>query len=121
MDQVIGAYGVVLGVFVVGWWALAYARDRIPELRTEPWAIRFHLLAEAMMALTVICGGIMVLTAVEAGREVLLVGFGMVLYSIVASAGYFVQHGERPPVAVFGILFVLTVLATCWIVLEPVA
>jgi hypothetical protein len=119
MDTLVGLYGIVLGVFVVGWWAVAYARDRIPEMRSERWAIRLHLLAEAMMALTVIAGGIMVLGAVETGPAVLLVGFGMVLYSLVAGSGYFIQRRQRPPVVAFGILFVVTVLAASWIVLSP--
>lgn len=119
LDSLVGLYAIVLGILVVGWWAIAYARDRIPELRSEPWAIRLRLLAEAMLALTVVAGGVMVLSDVKEGSRLLLVGFGMVLYSLVVGAGHSIQRRERAPVLVFAVLFLVTALAASVIVLSP--
>jgi hypothetical protein len=112
----VAAYGIVVAVLVAGMWGVSLATGGVPELRTKPWEIRHHLAAEGLLASTLLAGGILTLLGVAAGPPVLLAGLGMTLYSIVNSAGYYVQRRHVPIVTMFVVLFALTVVATAVVV-----
>jgi hypothetical protein len=44
-------YGIVVGLLMMGWWIYSFARGQIPELRTEPIRLYFHVAAELLTAL----------------------------------------------------------------------
>jgi hypothetical protein len=110
--SVVAVYAVVVAALIGGVWAVSLATGGVPEVRTKPWEIGHHLAAEALMAVTLLSGGIAELYGAAAGSPLLALGFGMTLYSIVNSAGYFAQRRQWPPVLLFAILLALTTAAS---------
>jgi uncharacterized membrane protein YiaA len=111
METVLAVYAIVVGLLVAGLWMSSLVRGAVPELVTEPRAIRFHLGAEALMSVALVAGGVFTLTEAAIGHPLLAVACGMALYSIIASSSYFAERREMAPVVLFGLLFVLTALA----------
>lgn len=106
------AYALVVAVVIVGLWIMSFATGGVPERRTRPREIALHVAAELMMAATLAAGGLLTLGGTGIGPIVLLVAFGMTLYSIVNSSGYYLERRELPPTVMFLVLFVLTLAAT---------
>jgi hypothetical protein len=76
----------------------------IPEFQTAPWEIAFHLAAEFTTALLLLSGGIATLKTMLWGKQILMAGLGMVIYSEIVSPGYYAQLGQWAFVAMFAIL-----------------
>jgi len=106
-----GVFGIVVGIAMIGQWVYSLAVGRVPELVQAPLAIGFHLAAEMLTALALLASGAALLKKLAWGRPLFLVAGGMVLYSIIASPGYFAQKGAWPMVVVFGVLFVAALAA----------
>lgn len=106
-----GFFALVVGLLMVGQWIASLATGRVPELKTEPLAIGFHLAAEILTALALVLAGLAILKKLRWGRTLFLVAGGMALYSIISSPGSFAQRGQWPVVALFGGLFFAAVFA----------
>ena len=104
-----GIFSLVVGLLMVGQWAASLATGQVPELKTAPMAIGFHLAAEILTALALVLAGLAILKKLHWGRTLFLVAGGMVLYSIINSPGYFAQRGQWPMVALFGALFFILI------------
>jgi hypothetical protein len=102
---------IVIGIGMVGQWSFFLATGRVPELKTEPMRIGFHLAGEFLTALALIAGGVGLLSAAPWGHPIYLVSIGMLLYTIVVSPGYFAQRGEWPLVGMFAVLLVLALVS----------
>jgi len=76
----------------------------VPEFRTTPWAIGFHMAAELLLALALLITGIATLRLKPWGRKTLLVALGMAIYSEINSPGYFAQLGQWALVVMFAVL-----------------
>jgi hypothetical protein len=111
MSTLAAGYALLLAAMVIVIWLINIARGAVPELITEPRAIRFHIAAELGMAALLVAGGALTLAGSDAGTATLLLAFGAVLYSIVNSAGHYAQLRQVAPLVVFGTLFVLTAAA----------
>lgn len=118
MSVVAAAFALLVAVLVTGLWVLSLARGAVPELVTEPRAIRLHILAEFGMAALLAVGGILELAGHGAGEPILLLGFGAVLYSIVNSSGHYAERRQRAPLVMFAILFGLTLGITIGLLLN---
>jgi hypothetical protein len=92
-------------------WTFFVAAGQVPELKTEPVRIAFHLAAEAATACLLIVGGIALLRRVPWGPKLALVANGILLYTVIVTPGYFAQSGRLPPVGMFGVVLVLTLLS----------
>jgi hypothetical protein len=97
-------YGIVVGLLMIVQWTFTILAGGVPEFQTEPWRIGFHLAAEFSTALVLMTGGLATLRSVVWGRDILLVGLGMVIYSELVSPGYFAQLGQWPMVGMFAVL-----------------
>ena len=104
-------YGVSVGILIIAQWAFFLFTGAVPELRTAPWSIGFHLTAEFLLAGALIAGGIAVGQARRWGRKVLLTGLGMAIYSEIVSPGYFAQQGTWALVAMFAVLLAGALMA----------
>jgi hypothetical protein len=104
-------YGIFVGVLMLAQWAFFLANGQVPELQTEPWRIAAHLLAEFVTALGLMVASIALLMRAPWAPPAYLVFAGMLIYSVIASPGYFAQQGQWALVAMFAVLLVLAVLA----------
>ena len=102
-----GVFAIVVGIGMIGQWTLSLVKGQVPELRTEPVRIRFHLAAEFATALALLVSGIGLLAGGAWARDAYLVAAGMLLYTIIVSPGYFAQQGQWLMPALFAVILVL--------------
>jgi hypothetical protein len=107
----VSIYAILVGIGMIGQWSFSLATKRVPELKTEPFRIAFHLAGEFLTAIASIAGGLGLLTSAPWGRPTYLVSVGMLLYTVVVSPGYFAQKREWPMVVVFAVLLALALVS----------
>lgn len=100
-----GVFSIIIGTLMVGQWAFFLARRQVPELSTEPVRLLFHLAAELATAILLLIGGFSLLTNGAWGPRLHPLSMGMLLYTLIASCGYFAQKRVWGMVGMFAILF----------------
>jgi hypothetical protein len=118
IEHLVSLYAAGVGLAMVGMWTVLYLAGAIPELATAPLEIGMHLLAEGLTALALILSGFGVVRGWTRARPGLLTALGMLLYTVINSAGYYAQPGKATMVGMFAILTVATALALAALVLE---
>jgi hypothetical protein len=106
-----GWYAIVLGLFMIIMWSFFLVTGQVPELKTEPYRIGFHLAAEFSTAIMLIFGGLGLLKGRLHATTTFLVAAGMLLYSLIVSPGYYAQQGQWAFVVMFLILIFTTLLS----------
>jgi len=109
-------FALIVSVGMIGQWALFLATGQVPELKTEPLRIRFHLAAEFTTALALGVGGVALLTGQPWGHWFYLLSVGMLLYTVIVSPGYFAEKGQWAFVAMFGIVLLLALVSIVLVV-----
>jgi len=97
-------YGIVVGILMLVQWGFFLAAGQVPEVRTEPIRLAFHLAAEGVTALGLLISGLVLLKNKPWARTSLLVFLGLVIYSEIVSPGYFAQQGQWAFVGMFAVL-----------------
>ena len=108
MLTVASLYALAVAVLVLALWIGSLVRGAVPELATQPKAIRFHIAAEVGMAALLAAGGVLGLAGAPGAEGILLLGFGAVLYSVVNSSGHYAELGQGGPLVLFGVLLMVT-------------
>ena len=106
-----GWFFIIVAVLMAGQWGFFLAAGDVPELRTEPLRIGFHLAAEFASAAALLAGGAGLLRGRPWGRALGLFAAGMLAYTCIVSPGYFAQLGQWPLVGMFAALLALDCLA----------
>ena len=101
-------FAIFVGCSMVAQWSVFLVSGNVPELRTEPVRIGFHLAAELLTALVLMVSGAGMLAAKRWARPLLLIGLGMLVYTSIVSPGYFAQRGEMGFVLMFAVVLALT-------------
>lgn len=100
---------------MIGLWAVLLTTGQVPELQTARLQIAYHLAAELLTAAAaLLVTGLGTVTGRSWAGRGYLVALGMLLYTVINSAGYYAELGDASMVGVFGILTVLT-LGSLWI------
>ena len=97
-------YAIIVGILIFAQWTVSFATGGVVEVQTEPIRIAFHLIGEFLTAIVLVSGGIATLTRQRHGRSVLLLGLGMLSYTLIVSPGYFAQLNRWLMVALFEVL-----------------
>ncbi len=105
-----GIYGIFVGLMMLTQWVFFLATNQVPELQTEPWRIALHLVAEFITAVGLIISGGMLIKHTAWGARSYLFFSGMLVYSVIASPGYFAQQQQWVLVAMFIFLLVLSLV-----------
>ena len=95
---------------MIGMWSALLGTDQVPEIHTEPIRISFHLIVEFLTAFALLIGGFGLFTNRRWGFYAYLLSMGMLLYTVIMSAGYYAQKGDLAMVGMFTTLTFLTVL-----------
>lgn len=109
-------FALIVGAGMIGQWLFFLVTDQVPELKTEPLRIRFHLAAEFATAIALLVGGIALLTDQTWARWFYLLGMGMLLYTVIVSPGYFAQKGQWAFVGMFAVVLLLALVSIVLIV-----
>ena len=104
-------YSILVGTLMLGQWGFFLGAGQVPELKTEPLRIAFHLAGEAATAISLIVSGIALLRRTTWGRNAAVASLGMLTYTVLVSPGYFAQLGQWAFVAMFAALLGLTLLS----------
>ena len=99
-----GWFSLLVGLLMVAQWVFFLVTGQVPELHTEPIRITFHLVAESVTAVSLMIAGMGLLRKKSWGRSAGLFAPGLLVYTAIASPGYFAQTDEWPMVAMFGVL-----------------
>ena len=103
-------FGIVCGIAMFAQWAMFILTGQVPELQTAPFEIAFHLMAEGITALGLIISSVLLLSKKTNAKFLYTVFSGMLLYSLIASSGYFAELGQWGFVVMFIGLLLITML-----------
>jgi len=104
-------YALIVGALMIVQWAFFLATGQVPELQSEPYRIAFHLVGEAVTAIALIGAGIGLLRRRPWGRSVALIAYGLLVYTMIVSPGYFAQSGDWLFVGMFTLLLAMAGVA----------
>lgn len=100
-------FSIVVGAGMIVQWTMSYLGKQIPELKTEPIRIWFHISAELVTAASLLTSGIGLLTAASWSLTLYLIALGMLFYTAIVSPGYFAQQGKWGWLGMFGGILIL--------------
>jgi hypothetical protein len=109
-------YAIIVGSGMIAQWVLSYVTHQIPELKTEPVRIGFHILAEMLTASMLMMSGVGLLSSEDWGKNIFLIAMGMLFYTCVVSPGYFAQKGQWGWLGMFAVLILLGIVSILWVV-----
>ena len=101
-----GIYAIIIGLGIIGLWLMLYLTNQIPELKTEPVAIKFHITAEMIMGILSLLSGIFLLVGLSWAPYFFILAMGLVIYAVINSAGYYGQKKQWSFVIMFGIILI---------------
>ena len=104
-------YAIVVGLLIIGQWAFFLITRQVPELETERVRVLFHIADELLTAAVLIVSGVGLLAQQAWAASIYPVALGMLLYTIIVSAGYFAQKRVWPIVGMFAVLLILTAIS----------
>lgn len=106
--KISGLYQLLMGVGMIGIWILTLLAGEVPELQAEPFGIAAHLLAEVTTGTMLLVSGCFILLK---GRKSMLFNLssGALIYTLIASPGYFAEMDRWGVVALFLLLLITTV------------
>jgi hypothetical protein len=108
--KIAAIYSIFIGVAMIGMWLSLITTNQVPEINTEPIRITFHLIGEFLTAILLLIGGFGLFYNRGWGFHVFLIAMGMLLYTVIVSAGYYGEKNDMIMVGMFTIFQVLTVL-----------
>jgi hypothetical protein len=104
-------YSIIIGIAMIGMWLFLITSNQVPEINTEPIRISYHLIGEFLTAILLLIGGFGLFTKRGWGFHVFLISMGMLLYTVIVSAGYYGQKNDMIMVGMFTVFQILTVLS----------
>jgi hypothetical protein len=104
-------YAIVVGLLICGQWAFFLITRQVPELKTERVRVLLHIADEFLTAALLIASGVGLLLQQAWAASLYPVAAGMLLYTVIVSAGYFAQKRVWPIVGMFAALLILTVIS----------
>ena len=104
-----GIYAIVIGIGILGLWTMLLLTKQVPELKTEPVAIAFHITAEITMGILSLVSGIFLLIGLSWAPYFFILAMGLVIYAVINSAGYYGQKKQWSFVIMFGIILITSI------------
>ena len=104
---------ILIGLGMLGFWCGAIVTRAVPEINSGEIEIWFHIAAEVATGVLLVAGGISVLADGAATPSVVLssLSLGMLVYTLIASPGYYVERAEVSRVWMFAGIWALTIPA----------
>lgn len=100
-------------------WEFFLMTGSVAEIQTEPIRISFHLTGELATTILLIAGETSAIKEKLFGKQILLIAFGMLLYTLIVSPGYFAQKDEWSFVLMFAVLMVFTIISILRLIHDP--
>jgi hypothetical protein len=106
-----GVFELLVGLGIIGLWTTLLLNGKVPEIRAGDRAIYFHIVAEYVLGLVLVLGGLLLLLIGDKTlvRVLAAAAAGGLIYSTINSPGYYAREGNWLVVAAFGGLTVFGV------------
>lgn len=108
LRKIAAIYAIIIGITMIGMWITFLTTDQVPEVTTAPVKITYHLIAEFLTAILLLAGGVGLYANRGWGFHVWLIAVGMLLYTVIVSAGYYADLGDTAMVGMFTVFQILT-------------
>ncbi len=105
-----GIYAIIIGIGIIGLWTMLLQTKQVPELKTEPVAIKFHITAEITMGILSLLSGIFLLIGLSWAPYFFIFVMGLVVYAVINSSGYYGQRKQWSFVIMFSIILIASVI-----------
>lgn len=110
MKTVLSVYSIIVGIAMIAMWAVLWGVGEIPEMMTRPWEITMHLTAEFTTAALLVVSGLGLLAGYRWANRINVFASGMLVYTLIQSPGYYLQHDATIFVLIFAVCFLVTVV-----------
>jgi hypothetical protein len=110
LRKIAAIYSIIIGIAMIGIWFSFMVTDQLSEIKTEPIRITYHLIGEFLTAILLLIGGFGLFTSRKWGFHLFLISMGMLLYTVIVSAGYYAEKGDKAMLGMFTIFQLLTVI-----------
>ncbi|MFX1327580.1 MAG: hypothetical protein ACFE91_05480 [Promethearchaeota archaeon] len=117
IELIASIYTILIGITMLAMWLLLLIKKEVPELKTKPTQIFFHLIAEFLTAVMLIIGGIGFITNQSWGLIIFFIAIGMAIYSTINAAGFYGQLKEWPMFIILLIFTFISLIITSLIIL----
>ncbi len=104
-------FALAVGVLMFAQWGFFLATGKVPEIKTEPIRIRFHIADELLTAAALVACGIGMLAQAAWAMMLYPVALGMLIYTVIVSAGYFAEKRTWPVVVMFAVILSLALVS----------
>lgn len=104
-------FSIIVGAGMIVQWTMSYLGKQIPELKTEPIRIWFHIAAEMVTAFCLLISGVGILRSVPWSLNLFLISMGMLFYTAIVSPGYFAQQGKWGWLAMFSAIILVGIIS----------
>ncbi|MHA2391709.1 MAG: hypothetical protein ACXAEX_07050 [Promethearchaeota archaeon] len=105
IELIASIYIIIIGTAMLCMCIFLLGKREVPELRTKPTQIFFHLVAELLTSITLILGGVGLFMDQPWGVALFFIAIGMAIYSTINAAGFYGQLKDWP---MFIVLLVFT-------------
>jgi len=109
-------FSLIVGLGMIIQWVMSFVQDQIPELKTEPIRIWFHISGEMITALALIASALGLFLNRSWAEPLNLISTGMLLYTAIVSPGYFAQRDQWRWTIMFGLLIVMALISIFFLV-----
>ncbi len=110
IKEIASIYSIIAGISMIVMWVVFIVTNQVPEINTAPIKISYHLIAEFLTAILLLIGGFGLLTKRKWGFHLYLISMGMLLYAVIASAGYYANLGDMIMAGMFSLFQLLTII-----------
>lgn len=106
-------FNIIIGISMIGTWALLLGTKNVVEIKTKPIEILFHIFSEIATALLLLISGFGIITNKRWSSKLFLLSMGALLYSVINAVGFYGQSGDFIMVIVFVVISVAATIFTC--------
>lgn len=110
IKNIVAIYSIIIGISIIGMWTMFYITGSIPEINNEPIRIGMHIIAEIATGIVLFVGAFGLLNNKKWGFNIYLISIGMLLYTLLASPGYYADKGDLIFVGMFVIMLIITLI-----------
>ncbi|UCD01161.1 MAG: hypothetical protein JSV23_09800 [Promethearchaeota archaeon] len=117
IELIASIYTIIIGLAMFGMWLFLLIKRKVPELKTKPTEIFFHLVAEFLTSIILIIGGIGLIMNQSWGDAIFFIAIGMAIYSTINAAGFYGQLKDWPMFITLIVFTIFSLLVTSLIIL----
>ena len=110
LQKITAVYAIIVAIAMLGLWAMLLTAGEVDELDDAPLEVAYHLAAEVATAALLLVAAVGLLQVKPWAPPVFFLAAGMLLYTVIVSAGYYAERGDAAMVGMFTLLKMSTLI-----------